>query len=341
MARRPWPTRLLLGAAVLVVAGAAGCPAPSSAPKPSAASAGRGAEARSEVLRYLSAASGSWTVSGQHNREPNDQPARWTEKVHDITGKYPGVWGADLSFHTLANRPFVVAEAQRQWAAGSLVTLMWHLCPPTHPEPCAWNTSDGVWADLTDRQWTELITDGTALNRAFTTQLDAAVAPLRQLRDAGVAVLWRPFHEMNDLWPWWGGRPGPDGSRRLFQLMHDRFAAAGLDNLVWVWDVSDRDTSGYAAYDPGPAYADVVALDVWQADYPSAAAYAAVLGVAAGRPIALGEVSRVPSPSILAEQPRWVWFLMWSEYLVDHNSPVEVNTTYDDPRVRNRDTLSR
>jgi mannan endo-1,4-beta-mannosidase len=300
-----------------------------------------GGEARTAVLTYLAAASGKWTVSGQHNREPNDEPTRWTQKVHDITGKYPGVWGADLSFHTLADRRFVVAEAKRQWAAGSLVTLMWHMCPPTHPEPCGWNTPDGVWARLTDAEWSETTTPGTPLNRELTEQWDAVIPLLRELRDAGVGVLWRPLHEMNDTWPWWGGRPGPGGSPMLYRMMHDYFTAAGLGNLVWVWNVSDRDPAGLAAYDPGAGYTDVASMDIWQSDYPRDSDYRTILDLAGGRPIALGEVRRVPSPEVLAAQPRWAWFLVWAETLVEINDEAQVKSTYYDARVRNRDTLGR
>jgi mannan endo-1,4-beta-mannosidase len=296
---------------------------------------------RTAVLNYLRTASGEFTVTGQHNREPNAEPARWSGKVHDITGKYPGLWGGDLSFHTLAGRRALIDEAQRQWADGSLVTLMWHQCPPTNPEPCGWDTPDGVWARLTDAQWTETLTAGTALHSALIAQWDAVLPLLRELREAGVVVLWRPLHEINDSWPWWGGRPGPDGSARLWRLMHDHFTAAGLDNLIWVWNVSDRDPAGIAPFDPGPAYSDVASMDIWQSDYPRDSDYRTMLELAGDRPIALGEVERVPSPAVLAAQPRWVWFMVWAEALVENNSEDEVKTTYYAPRLRNRDTLGR
>jgi mannan endo-1,4-beta-mannosidase len=298
--------------------------------------------AESAVLAYLSGPARGRTVSGQHNREPLDDPTKWTEKVHDITGKYPGLWGGDLSFHSLADRRAVVAEAQRQWSAGSLVTLTWHMCPPTAPEPCGWDSQDGVWARLSDAQWQELITEGTPLNRAWRAQLDAVVPLLRQLRDAGVEVLWRPLHEMNDSWPWWGGRPGPDGSRRLYQLMHDYFVGTqDLTNLVWVWDVSDRQLDDAGDFFPGDDYVDVAAVDIWQKDYPTLGDYLAMRRLAHGRPIALGEVNTVPSPEVLAQQPGWAWFMTWAEKLVDSNSEDAVKACYYDPHVLNRDDVRR
>ena len=64
-------------------------------------------------------------------------------------------------------------------------------------------------------------------------------------------VLWRPLHEMNEGWSWWGGRPGSSGSRRLYQITHDYLVGVkGLTNLVWVWNVKDVDMGGIGEYFP-------------------------------------------------------------------------------------------
>jgi mannan endo-1,4-beta-mannosidase len=297
--------------------------------------------AESAVLAYLSGPARGRTISGQHNREPAAEPAKWTEKVHDITGRYPGLWGGDLSFHSLADRPTVVAEAKRQWSAGSLVTLSWHMCPPLRPEPCGWDTPDGVWARLTDDQWHEVVTDGTPLNRAWRAQVDAVVPALLELQDAGVEVLWRPLHEMNDTWPWWGGRPGPVGSRRLYQLMHDHLVRyRGLANLIWVWNVTDQRLDQIDDFFPGADYVDVISIDIWQKEYPAREDYRAMQRIAAGAPIALGEVRKVPSPEVLEQQPGWAWFLTWAEELVTSNTEAAVKATYDHRQVLNRDQVA-
>jgi len=85
------------------------------------------AATKQEVLEYLSYISGTRTASGQHNREPNSDPTKWTRVVRDITGLYPGLWGGDFLFlpDDVRNRQFMVDEAIRQWNAGSLVALTW------------------------------------------------------------------------------------------------------------------------------------------------------------------------------------------------------------------------
>jgi mannan endo-1,4-beta-mannosidase len=79
-------------------------------------------------------------VAGQHNREPNSEPAKWTDWIYDNTGKYPGLWSGDFLYEQdcIDNRGIMIAEAKSQWQQGALVNLMYHACPPTTGEPCAW-----------------------------------------------------------------------------------------------------------------------------------------------------------------------------------------------------------
>ena len=75
---------------VLALLGSAACLAAFSAPADAAPPA--------DPLEYLKSISGSSTLSGQHNKEPLSDPTRWTQKVHDITGDHPGLWGGNFLF---------------------------------------------------------------------------------------------------------------------------------------------------------------------------------------------------------------------------------------------------
>ncbi|CAL8097309.1 unnamed protein product [Orchesella dallaii] len=285
---------------------------------------------RTDVIQYLSSISGSKIISGQHNREPNSDPAKWTRIARDITGLFPGLWGGDFLFlpDDVQNRQSMVDEAIRQWNAGSVVALTWHVCPPTVGETCNWD-SGGVLAALSNDQWNSLIQNGGDLNQKWKQRLDTIVPYLQQLQDAGVVVIWRPIHEMNEGWSWWGGRPGSDGSRKLYEITHD-YLSPKFNNLIWVWCVKDVQMDSIGQYWPGANYVDVASLDVWMNNQPSDQHYQDMLNVAQGKPIALAEVGQIPSPAVLERQNRWVWFMIWAEYLKDpaFNSDDSIKNTY-------------
>src|SRR5687768_16704286 len=49
-------------------------------------------------LNYLYKISGKKTLAGIHNREPNAQPAKWTEEIKNTTDLYPALWSGDFLF---------------------------------------------------------------------------------------------------------------------------------------------------------------------------------------------------------------------------------------------------
>ncbi|GAA0997604.1 hypothetical protein GCM10009555_095420 [Acrocarpospora macrocephala] len=301
---------------------------------------------RTDVINYFAGLTGRNWLSGQQDG-PNSNPTQWTNKVRDITGLFPGVWGGDFGFsqNDIDNRQRVFDQAKAAWAAGSIPAITWHACVPLvatcNFEGGSWPVK-GSW--LSDSQWNELVTDGTPLNTSWKRRLDQTVPYFQQLKDAGIPVLFRPQHEMNEAWSWWGGRPGANGSRKLFQITRDYLVGKGFDNIVWVWNV--KDLAGKAGsvgdYYPGDSYVDLVTLDVWVQYFPSNDWYQAMQNISHGKPIALAEVGRTPTPAQLAAQPKWTYFSVWMDWLIkpEYNTNDGVKATYYDGRVLNRGEIS-
>ena len=292
-----------------------------------------------KTLDYLYAISGEYTVAGQHNKEPNAVPDKWTREINKITGKYPGLWSGDFLFQeeNITNRPTMINEAKKQWENGAIINLMWHACNPAFDEPCGWD-SVGVMSHLTDEQWNEIITDGTPLNVSWKARMDKVAVYLQDLEDSGVEVLFRPLHEMNQGAFWWGGRKGPKGTAELYRITHDYFTnTKGLSNLIWVWDMQDM-SRDFADYNPGDKYWDVFAFVVYDKGYVTAW-YNYILPIAGDKPMAIGECARLPSPAVLTAQPRWTFFMVWAELVVESNSTEEIQNVYNTHRVLTRDKL--
>lgn len=298
-------------------------------------------ESKQAVLSYLVAISGKQTIAGIHNREPNAVPALQTNAVFELTGRYPGLWSGDFLFKPddINARWAMIYEARRQWEAGSIVQLLLHVAPPTLPEGrCPWE--GGILSQLSDEQWKDLVTDGGKLNAIWKTRLDDYATYLRYLQDNGVPVLFRPHHEMNQGRFWWGGRPGPNGTARLYRLTRDYLVKQkGLSSLIWVWDMQDLSRE-FAAYDPGRDAWDVFAFDVYDQGYQKSW-YDDILKIVGDRPMAIGECAVLPSEETLTAQPRWVFFMSWAELTFTSNRPQRIRALYGLPRVITRERLPR
>jgi len=291
-----------------------------------------------QPLEYLKSISGMKTIAGQHNREPNAAPSKWTDTIYARTGKYPGLWSGDFLFQSdnIANRWVMIDEAKRQWQRGAVVQLMFHTCPPTDGEPCAW--SGGVLSTLSETQWSQLVTDSTTLNTNWKKRIDIIAPYLRYLQDSGVVVLFRPLHEMNQSAFWWGGRPGVDGTAKLYRITHDYLTnTKGLKDLIWVWDMQDIDQT-WAQYNPGSEYWDILAFDVYGNGY-NQSWYNYALSIAGDKPLAIGECSVLPTPAQLAAQPRYVFFMGWAELVFADNPPGDIVHLYNAPNVITLDQM--
>jgi mannan endo-1,4-beta-mannosidase len=297
-----------------------------------------------KTLDYLYRISGAKTISGIHNREPNNAPAQWTNEIFSTTGKYPGLWSGDFLFQedNINDRQTMIDEALDQWKKGAIINLMWHACNPALSEPCGWD-QQGVLSHMTDTEWNELLTDGSPINLKWKAMMDDVAVYLQHLQENGVEVLWRPLHEMNQGAFWWGGRAGANGTRKLYQLTHDYFTKTkGLTNLIWVWDLQDFEslTSDVTSYDPGDEYWDVLALDFYDGGSGySTLKYATIANAANGKPIAIGECQDLPTIAELIAQKKWTFFMSWSELTFSHNTAEEIRTLYKGQYINTLDEM--
>jgi len=154
-----------------------------------------------------------------------------------------------------------------------------------------------------------------------------------------IPVLWRPYHEMNGIWFWWGDKKGEEGFVALWKMMYERYVNHHhLDNLIWVWNTNaprDRENDeayAYELYFPGLEYVDVLAADVYHNDYRQEH-HDQLLELAEGKLISLGEVGEAPTTEVLDAQPMWAWFMVWSRWVLTHNTPEKVKELYEYPRT--------
>lgn len=270
-----------------------------------------------QLLNYIYSISGHKTLTGQHS--PPLLGSKRLPMVHRSTKKYPAVFGQDFGFSYpgywdgINFRQQLVDEAIKRHNEGFIITLMWHAVPPTEDEPVEFRES--IQGDLTDAEWNELVTPGTRLNERWKSQVDVIAWFLKQLKYADVPVLWRPYHEMNGEWFWWGQKKGENGYKKLWRMLYDRLVNFhGLNNLIWVYNTNEvkKGVDPHSTYYPGDDYVDILATDVYTEGF-NQQNYDQLLELADGKPIALGEVGNAPTVEILKEQPQWTWFMNWGQ----------------------------
>ncbi len=298
------------------------------------------------LLEFFYSLSGKYTLTGQHNYPATKD--RNSQFAAEYSGQTPVIWSTDMGFagdgdtDSYLARPDIVQEAIRQHRKGSIITICWHAVPPTADEPVTFQARGPVAPDslasvqgqLLEEQFRDVLTPGTRLHTKWLAQVDSVAFYLKQLDEAGVPVLWRPYHEMNGDWFWWGGRVGEYSTIDLYRQLFDRYVNYHkLTNLVWVWNVDRPSTPirKFSNFYPGNEYLDILSLDVYGSDF-NQDYYDSLKALSMGKPLLFGEVGNPPMPEILDTQPEWTSWVIWAG-MARNTSKKQYEVLLNDPRI--------
>ncbi|MBV9963321.1 MAG: beta-mannosidase [Parafilimonas sp.] len=189
--------------------------------------------------------------------------------IKDIVGDYPAVMGFELGRIELdhpVNLDSVPFDKMRgfiktAYAHGSVITISWHLNNPL--------TGKTAW-DLSPKQTIASILPGGEKNALYNSWLDKVAAFFLSLKDAKgeyIPIIFRPFHELNGSWFWWGGKNcTPDEIKHLYQYTESYLRdTTAVHNLLYAFN-TDKFYSAdeYLERFPGDDYTDVLGFDIYQ-----------------------------------------------------------------------------
>ena len=280
------------------------------------------------VYEYLQSAEGKYTLSAQQESTWMDSENYELDYIYEATGKYPAMRGLDYMNDDFEG---VNKRAYDWWQKGGLVTICWH----------TGTAFTGAWAEAQSEEiadWDLMFTDGTAENKAMLDGMDKAAKALKELQDKGVTVIWRPFHEFDGVWFWWG-KGGAENFKKLWRTMYERYTDYWqLDNLIWVLGYS-HNGEDYKDWYVGDEYCDIVGADSYDKEEFKGLFKEVKKINKSGKPVCLHECGSNPTTAELDEN-RWLWFMTWhTEYLIDTNTKEELNTLYNSEQVITLDEL--
>lgn len=276
--------------------------------------------------------------------------------VKDVTGSFPAVYGWDIA-DFLPNRSWGNAGADSaRWnrslqyakeglSRGGVLTYAWHMRNPVTYESF-YDTTRAVHA----------IIPGGEKHEEYKETLDLVAEYFLEL--SPMPVIFRPYHEHNGDWFWWGkGLSTEEDYITLWQFtvkyLRDE---KKVNNLIWAFSPDrsrismDNFDEGYFYGYPGDEYVDIVGIDNYRdagradggqtigekkRDFGISLANVAQIALEKGKVSALTETG-------LEAIPDSVW---WTEHLLPAmlSSDLSKRTTYVQvwrnatKRVENRD----
>lgn len=182
--------------------------------------------------------------------------------INDVCGEHPAVFGWDLGhIGDSTNIDDVSFEKMKTWALkaynkGGINTYGWH--------SRNFITDDSSW-DVTPCV-NDILPRGSKHNEYLVklNQIADFFADLKNDKGEAIPVLFRPFHEMNGGWFWWGATScSPEEYIALWKFTVDYLRnERKLHNLIYIYSTDVFSTADeYLTYYPGDEYVDILGYD--------------------------------------------------------------------------------
>lgn len=247
------------------------------------------ADATAETRRlysYLGALAQNNQVIFGHENDYNKKVSQTATEgdVKEVTGSLSGIYGLDTL--AIAGAELGLTDPQAAMAEsvsnslaaarqGSIVSLSAHM-PNFTNEKITLNpdgsynftTCDfGESKDLSNN-CAEQILPGGDYNAQFNAYLDMIAEYALALQAENVPILFRPFHENNGGWFWWGSSTSIETYKSLYRYTEEYLESKGVHNMLYVYSPNGPFSSEakYLERYPGDEYVDILAFDYYD-DY--------------------------------------------------------------------------
>ncbi|BDI31212.1 hypothetical protein CCAX7_32630 [Capsulimonas corticalis] len=292
-----------------------------------------------------------WFPDNLDPNPPNDKMSEIT-RVNQMTGKFPAIIGEDfLNCDAYPDHGAAIIRLAKNYAArGGLVQFQFHEGSPRSwaPEGSSFYVGGSNPAPLSGGEWSDLLYNpGSAIHQNWQHHMDLVAGWLGQLRDANIPVLWRPYHEADGNWFWWGGNAG--NYQALWRMQYSYLTGTkGLHNLIWV---TSSPTSGFY---PGANFVDISGMDIYSSnttDGSYTSSNNSVRADAPGAPTVLSECGTLPDTNYI-HQLNYAYVDVWGGPYLDpnyystggaagaYNSLQQVQNFYNDGRTVNLDRVA-
>ncbi|KAK7177382.1 mannan endo-1,4-beta-mannosidase [Paraphaeosphaeria sporulosa] len=295
------------------------------------------------LLKFIQSQFGWHYLSGQQDINS----FKW---VQSQIGKAPAILGNDfINYSPAAVQNGAIGQdvdiAISNDKAGGINTFCWHWIAPANLGKDGQPWYSGFYTKATSFNLKNALAEGPGgtIYKLLLRDIDAIAAQIKKLQDNGVPILFRPLHEPDGAWFWWGAT-GSGPFKELWNLIYSRLTNYhGLHNMVWVCNTEKSD------WYPGNDKCDIVTTDIYATASdrsPQASAWQTLYGLSGGnRVLALAEVGVIPDPQQqLGQNIPWAYWVTWAGDFISggsFNSKQFLYNVYSDSNVATVDGVTK
>ena len=188
--------------------------------------------------------------------------------IQTVVNDFPAVFGFDIGHLELGNTHNLDSVSFNHmrtlmldaYKKGGIITVSWHLDNPTSGGD-SWDKTPAVSDIISGGKHHEKYKEWVAQIADFFKSVTVDKEP--------IPIVFRPFHEMNGGWFWWGeGNCSAEDYKTLWKetvnLLRNEHK---LDNLLYAYSPNKLNPNDdYLKYYPGDEYVDMLGIDIYDFD---------------------------------------------------------------------------
>ncbi|WP_324720327.1 glycoside hydrolase family 26 protein [Salinimicrobium sp. HB62] len=203
----------------------------------------------------------AYGIGWKHEEKPN----RLRSDIKFVAGELPAVHGYDIGHielgksHNLDTVSFDLMRdhIQKLYDKGAIITMSWHLDNPVS-NGSSWDQTPAVPAILeggAEREKYEL----------WVQRLSSFLNSLKDKKGRVIPVVFRPYHEMNGSWFWWGGNNvSPEDYKQLWKETQQLLKQNNVHSLLYAYSPNIVGSEEeFQKYYPGDEFVDILGVDIY------------------------------------------------------------------------------
>ncbi|GMN06788.1 glycosyl hydrolase [Croceitalea sp. MTPC5] len=191
---------------------------------------------------------------------------RYKSDVAEVSGDFPAVYGFEIGHIELGHRQnldsvdfnLMTRLIQKAHKSGGIISISWH---PDNPvtNKSAWDPSPAV---------AEILEGGLMHPKyqAWVAKVADFMHGLKTQTGKPIPIVFRPFHEMNGSWFWWGRKSCTPKEfqllwRQTYELLTNTY---NVHNLLYCYSTDVvKNEKEYLKFYPGDDYVDILGIDLY------------------------------------------------------------------------------
>ncbi len=198
------------------------------------------------------------------NWKASKKPSYKTD-IEEVTGKHPAVHGWDAGRIELGNPAnldnvsfdLMRKQIRKTYKKGGITTISWHVNNPASGGD-SWDTIPAV---------STILRGGINRNiyEVWVKRLGNFIKSLKTGSGRPIPVIFRPYHEMNGFWFWWGASHcSTEEYKQLFRDLVILLRANKVHNILYAYSPNTLNNDNeYELYYPGDDYVDILGIDIY------------------------------------------------------------------------------